>query len=264
VIKNILTNPEVIALNQDALGLQGVPVSADGQTVWAKPLNESGARGVVLLNAGITAADIMFTLPQIGLRGGSAVARDLVQHMDLPAFQDTFTASGVAPHATVTLRVKGTEPPRPTGTAYLSDLTPIYAADGLALPKKDKSTNATSLSIGGASFARGLGVAAPSQIIYRLAKKCTTFTAMVGVDDSTHGQGSVVFQVWADESEADGGSFTFTKLYESNKVVGGAPPVSVQVPLDNKRRLKLLVTNALDGSAQDRADWAAAQVTCAP
>ena len=51
---------------------------------------------------------------------------------------------------------------------------------------------------------------------------------------------------------------------EMQKITGGMQPVSVQVPLDNKRRLKLLVTNALDGSAQDRADWGNAQVTCAP
>ena len=263
-IKNILTNPEVIALNQDPLALQGVPVSADGQSVWAKPLNESGVRGVVLLNAGTAAADVTFTLPEIGLRAGSAAARDLVQHVDLPVFQDSFTASGVPPHGSVALRVKGTEPLRPAGTAYLSDLVPIYAANGLGLFDKDKSANATALSIGGTSFAKGLGVVAPSQIIYRLAKKCTSFTATVGLDDSTHGQGSVVFQVWADGGDADAGSFSFTKLFDSQKMTGGMQPVSVQVPLDNKRRLKLLVTNALDGSAQDRADWANAQVTCAP
>src|SRR5581483_10357769 len=54
-VTSILTNPEVIALDQDPLGYQGVPVwiSGDiptGQSIWAKPLNESGARGVVLYN----------------------------------------------------------------------------------------------------------------------------------------------------------------------------------------------------------------------
>jgi alpha-galactosidase len=80
-IQAILTNKEVIALDQDALGLQGTQVweSGDGNlSVWAKPLNAEGTRGVVLLNAGAAPADVSFTLPLIGLAGGSAKVRDLV------------------------------------------------------------------------------------------------------------------------------------------------------------------------------------------
>ena len=86
----ILTNKEVIALDQDALGLQGTEVwqSADGNlSVWAKPLNAEGARAVVLLNAGADPADVSFTLPMIGLAGGSAKVRDLVAHADLGSVQ---------------------------------------------------------------------------------------------------------------------------------------------------------------------------------
>ncbi len=60
----ILTNKEVIALDQDPLGLQGTEVweSDDGNlSVWAKPVNAAGARGVVLLNAGDAPADVGFT-----------------------------------------------------------------------------------------------------------------------------------------------------------------------------------------------------------
>ncbi len=92
VTKSILTNTEVIAINQDALGLQAYPVVMSDdtfQSVWAKPLNQSGARAVVLLNGGETASDISFQLTDIGLSGGTASARDLVGHADLGTFQDT-------------------------------------------------------------------------------------------------------------------------------------------------------------------------------
>ena len=45
---------------------------------------------------------------------------------------------------------------------------------------------------------------------------------------------------------------------------GTAPPGSVQVDVTNQRRLKLLVTNAGDGSALDRASWGDAKVECDP
>ena len=47
-------------------------------------------------------------------------------------------------------------------------------------------------------------------------------------------------------------------------MTGTAPPVAVDVSLTGKRRLKLLVTNADDGSALDRASWGDAKVECEP
>src|SRR4029077_544616 len=97
----------------------------------------------------------------------------------------------------------------------------------------------------GHTVAKGAGVAPPSAVIYRLGGQCTSFSATVGVDDSANGSGSVVFQVWA-----DGG-----KLFDSGTLTGASPGEAVQVDLTGRRRLKLLVTNAADGSALDRASW---------
>ena len=85
--KAILTNKEIIAIDQDALGLQGVEVRESGdQSVWAKPLNANGARAVVLLNAGAAPADISVSFAEIGLAGGSATVRDLQAQTDLGTF----------------------------------------------------------------------------------------------------------------------------------------------------------------------------------
>ena len=65
-----------------------------------------------------------------------------------------------------------------------------------------------------------------------------------------------MFQVWADRDA--------TPLYDSGKLTGTSPAQPVQVDLTGKRRLKLLVTNAGDGSALDRASWGDAKVDCAP
>jgi alpha-galactosidase len=261
--KAILTNSEVIAVDQDALGLAGYAVWTSNdlnQSVWAKPLNETGARAVVLLNGGSSASDVTFHLSDIGLRTATAQVHDLVMHQDLAPITDSYTASAIPPHGTVTLKVTGVEPARPYGTAYLSDLQWIYAANGLGVVHKDEADTVvtavshTPLNLRGTTYAKGIGADAPSFVIYRLAQKCHTFTADVGVDDVVGAGGSVVFQVWSDGA----------KLFDSGIVTGQSPVQSVSVPVDGMRRLMLVVTNGGDGNSLDRADWGNAQVTCDP
>ena len=145
--------------------------------------------------------------------------------------------------------------------AYLSDLTPIYAANGLGQVERDMTNGSSDpgdgkpIAIRGTSFMKGLGLSAPSAIIYRLGGKCTSFSAQVGVDDSsTGGVGTVRFQVIVDGEV----------LFDSQNVDGMMAAMPVNVDLTGKRRLKLLVTNADDGTSLDRASWGDAKVECDP
>src|SRR5262249_17194003 len=57
-IRAILTNTEVIAINQDPLGREGQRVAKNGDLeVWAKPM-KNGSRAVVLLNRGAAEAEV--------------------------------------------------------------------------------------------------------------------------------------------------------------------------------------------------------------
>jgi alpha-galactosidase len=213
----------------------------------------------VLFNEGAAAADMTVPFADLGLAPGSATVRDLQGHADLGTFKDSFTIN-VASHGTATLKIVGNEPPRPKGSAFLSDYTPIYAANGLGPVERDTNNGAsapgdgTPITIRGQAFTKGLGTAAPSAVIYRLGGKCTRFTAQVGVDDATNGAGSVRFQVWADGA----------MLADTMNVNGTSAPAALDVDVTGKRRLKLLVTNADDGSASDRASWGDAKVECQP
>jgi hypothetical protein len=195
----------------------------------------------------------------IGLAPGSATVRDLQGHADVGSFKDEYTVN-VASHGTATLKIVGNEPPRPRGTAYLAEATPIYAANGLGPVEHNTNNGATAAGDGttiklrGQSFDKGLGMAAPGAVIYRLGGKCSRFVAQVGIDDVTNGMGSARFQVIADGE----------MLFDSMNVTGTSPAMSIDVSLVGKRRLKLLVTNGDDGSAQDRADWGEARVECEP
>ena len=256
--REILTNEEVIAVDQDALGLQGVPVRIDGTTeVWAKPLNESGARAVLLLNGGDSAQDITVRFADIGLGPGDPSVRDLWAHKDHGTFSESYTAKSVSAHGVVMLKVKGNEPPVPSGSVHASDLTWTYAANFLGPVEKDMSNGATAagdgktITLGKKTYEKGLGVSAPSLVIFRLGEACARFSATVGLDAEAQGSGSVVFQVWADGKQ----------LFESD-VLDGTSTASVDVDVSRKQRLMLKVTNGGDGTSWDRAGWGNAKLEC--
>ncbi len=108
--KSILTNSEVIAVDQDPLDLQAIKVSEPsiGLQVWSKVLNGSGQRAVALLNRTGSTANIKVNWSDISLTG-SAQVRDLWAHSNLGSFSTSYTAS-VPSHGVVLLKISGTEP----------------------------------------------------------------------------------------------------------------------------------------------------------
>ena len=82
-IRDILTNREVIAVDQDWGGRQGYRVRDDGRTqVWVKPMSDRSV-AVILLNRGRGPVNIGATAQEIGLgRADSYSVRDLWRHTD--------------------------------------------------------------------------------------------------------------------------------------------------------------------------------------
>jgi len=103
---SILTNDEVIAINQDPLAVQGHKItSMNGAEVWAGPL-ANGDVAVVLFNRNTTATDIMVMWSDIGLPSNTkANVRDLWKHADLGSFTGMFTGTSIPSHGTMTLRI---------------------------------------------------------------------------------------------------------------------------------------------------------------
>ncbi len=103
--RDILTNKEVIAINQDPLGKQGSKVRDDGDyEVWARPLAD-GSRAVILFNRSAKAAEIAVHWPEIGYtKDISAQVRDLWLHKDLGVVKGSATAS-VPGHGVVMLKI---------------------------------------------------------------------------------------------------------------------------------------------------------------
>jgi hypothetical protein len=108
-IHDVLTNPEVIAVDQDAAGFQGTKVADNGAglQVWAKRLQQTGAVAVALFNRSGSTANITANWSAIGLASGSATVRDLWARADRGSFTSSYTAS-VPSHGTVLLKIVGT------------------------------------------------------------------------------------------------------------------------------------------------------------
>jgi alpha-galactosidase len=103
--RDILTNGEVIAVDQDPLGKQGSKVRDDGDLeVWVRPLAD-GSRSVILLNRSLKPAPITVIWTEIAYpKTLEAKVRDLWQHKDLGAFKGSFQAT-VGPHGVVMVRI---------------------------------------------------------------------------------------------------------------------------------------------------------------
>lgn len=105
-IRDILTNREVIAVNQDPGGVQGRRILQEGdREVWMKPLKD-GSRAVILLNRGAAAQNISVQWGDIGVRGGRATVRDLWAKRDAPAQAGGYSAV-VPSHGVAMLIVRG-------------------------------------------------------------------------------------------------------------------------------------------------------------
>ncbi len=103
---DILTNKEVIAVDQDPLGIQGHRVKKDGDSeIWSKEMSD-GSRSVVLLNRGAAETKITLRWADIGYPETlNASVRDLWAHEDLGKQKGAFSAS-VPSHGVVMVSVK--------------------------------------------------------------------------------------------------------------------------------------------------------------
>jgi alpha-galactosidase len=99
--KAILTNKEVIAIDQDSLGKQGDRVSAVGPVeIWAKPLKD-GQKAIGLFNRDDTSLPVTLKFSEVGFSGGAKV-RDVWEAKDLGKLKDSYTVS-VPRHGVVLL-----------------------------------------------------------------------------------------------------------------------------------------------------------------
>jgi len=104
-VRDILLNKEVIAVNQDILGKQGIKIRDDGDyEVWVKQLND-GSRAVVLFNRSENTSEISFSWNELGYANHLKMnVRDLWKKKNLGTYKDNYKTE-VPSHGVVMIKV---------------------------------------------------------------------------------------------------------------------------------------------------------------
>lgn len=124
-----LRNPEIIGVDQDPLGIQGVRVATDSVgDVYSKVLKGAGKRAVVLLNRSDQAQERTVRFSDAGLNGPVAV-RDLRARAARGTHTGSYTVS-VPAHGTAFLKLTGTDDAPGTQLPGRSSASPALVRDG--------------------------------------------------------------------------------------------------------------------------------------
>ncbi|MFE1944478.1 sigma-70 family RNA polymerase sigma factor [Streptomyces massasporeus] len=148
-------------------------------------------------------------------------------------------------------------PPPPAPAVYQwSELSYDISGDGTRPEMRIGSSSwvwkRSGLSVGDRRYAHGVTVHGRSSVTIDLNRSCSSYDALVGVDDMTLRLGKVYFSVYADGA----------RLWRSPLVEGGAPAVPVHVNLTGRSTVRLVVEprSALDNLMP--VDWAESRFTC--
>ncbi|MEV6896024.1 hypothetical protein [Amycolatopsis sp. NPDC051372] len=124
-----LKNPEIIAVDQDKLGIQGVRAASNGSTdTYSKRLSKDGDRAVVLLNRGDADTQMTLNFADAGLTGKVSI-RDLRARADRGSATGTYTVT-VPAHGTAFLKLHGTDLVPGTSVASGASASPAVVRTG--------------------------------------------------------------------------------------------------------------------------------------
>ena len=247
-VRQILTAPEVIAVNQDPRGLQGFRVRDEGDLeIYNKPLAD-GTTAVLLLNKGSKESDLTVTWREIGLSGSQPV-RDLWAHKDLGEFEDSFTARKLGLHGVRMLRIgrKGDPLPGPKplaperyrvtrpGTTYLSDLCYVWLDK--QPPSMDAMSSGEPIVLRGETYKKGMSCRQESSVMFMTDRRANRFLSVVAIDAEGESKG--------DEKRSgrfrilDGDWFSNRVLWDSDQMKLGDDPKKVEIDIRNVESLLL-------------------------
>ncbi|GLP71002.1 hypothetical protein TUSST3_76220 [Streptomyces sp. TUS-ST3] len=147
-------------------------------------------------------------------------------------------------------------PPPPPAVYQWSELAYDISGDGSAPEMRIGESSWVwqryGVSVAGKKYAHGVTVHGRSSVTIDLNRACSSYDAMVGVDDMTLGLGKVHFSVYADG----------VRLWRSGLVEGGDPAVPVHVNLAGRETVRLVVEPHSHFDDLMLADWAESKFSC--
>jgi beta-galactosidase len=229
--------PTLFDVSFELTAPEGWTVDAMGPTEYAR------------LEGGVTEVHWQVTSPA-GARSGAVPLKATV----------IFTQSGAVRQVADTWFVGFPPPPPPPGARWVSDLPFVSATNGWGPVERDMSNGEQAagdggpITIDGVNYPKGIGTHAVSEVVLALGEACTTFHAIVGVDDIQGSSGSVVFSV-----VGDGDVLATTPVLR-----GSSPAYVLDIDVTGVDELRMRVGDGGDGIGRDHADWGEAMLICPP
>ncbi|MCX4859122.1 sigma-70 family RNA polymerase sigma factor [Streptomyces canus] len=147
-------------------------------------------------------------------------------------------------------------PPPPPAVYQWSELAYDVSGDGsepeMRIGESSWVWQRYGVSVADQEYAHGVTVHGRSSVTIDLNRACSSYDAMVGVDDMTLGLGKVYFSVYADG----------VRLWRSGLVEAGDRAVPVQVNLAGRRTVRLVVEPHSPFDDLMLADWAESKFRC--
>lgn len=280
----VLGNADVVGLNQDKAGHQGVVTyDSDDAQIIVKTLGNGERKAVALFNRGASPAPVTLMAGHLKLASDAPVTlRDLWSKQS-----STFTGEKeftLAPHETLVFEATGKR--QLENGVYLSEIPGAInvAVDGTRQPQLDPTVHrmidpwsstrsggsraqyagwggaqadttpyGQSLQVAGQVFESGLGVLSNSRLQVKNDGGYAQLTASVGVDDSTENTRQPVrFYVYGDGK----------LLAESAPVAFGARASQLKADVRGVKVIELVVRGAQEADAQPVvATWGDARLT---
>ena len=216
---------------------------------WTAPVGTATSQLVQRSTDGVTFTTVATVAPMVttyadaGLTGGTAYTYRIVAANTYGSSTPSGTAKAITAGGMTAAAVA------------LSALAWTSATTGYGTIQKNLSVGGNPLTIGGKTYASGIGTHAVSTISYALGGAYATFSATVGVDgeEDGRGTGSVDFKVVGD------GVTLFDSGVLSNDVAK-----AFTVSVAGVKSLQIVATNGVAGNIDyDHADWAGATLTTA-
>lgn len=108
------------------------------------------------------------------------------------------------------------------------------------------------LSVADTRYAHGVTVHGESSVTIDLNRSCSTYDALVGVDDMTLGIGRLRFSVYGDG----------VRLWRSPLISGGDPATPAHVDITGREAIRLVVEPHTSFDTVALADWAQSRLSC--